>query len=92
VLTNLETAHIEEPLRATLGFLRQVTKEPGTITPDDINQLFARGVSRVQIEDALGVCFAFNVLDRLADTFHFHVGDKKSFDIGAKMLLKRGYK
>jgi hypothetical protein len=92
VLANLDTAQVEEPLRAMLGFLRKLTREPGTVTPDDINSLFEHGVSRVQIEDALSVCFAFNVLDRLADAFHFHVGDKKSFDAGAKFLLSRGYK
>jgi hypothetical protein len=91
-MANLETAPIEEPLRATLAFLKKLTKDHGSVTPDDINHLFELGVSRVQIEDALSVCFAFNVIDRLADTFHFHVGDKKSFDIGANMLLKRGYK
>jgi hypothetical protein len=92
VLTSLETAQIEEPLRATLVFLRKLTKEHGAVTPEDINRLFELGVSRVQIEDALSVCFAFNVIDRLADAFHFHVGDKKSFDVSAKMLLKRGYR
>ncbi len=92
MLANLETAPIEEPLRAMLAFLGKLTRDTGAIGPDDINHLFERGVSRVQIEEALSVCFAFNVIDRLADTFEFEVGDKKSFDIGAKMLLKRGYK
>ena len=52
----------------------------------------ARGVTRAQIEDALCVCFAFNVITRLADTFKFHVGPQSAFDHSAKMLLSRGYK
>ena len=36
------------------------------------------------------VAFAFNVIDRLADTFEFAV--PKSFAFSAKMLLSRGYK
>jgi hypothetical protein len=92
VLADLETAPIEEPLRATLSFLRKLTRDHGAISPDDVRHLYEQGVSRAQLEDALSVCFAFNVIDRLADTFHFHVGDQRSFDIGAKMLLERGYK
>lgn len=36
------------------------------------------------------VCFAFNVIDRLADTFEFFV--PTSFAFSAKILLGRGYK
>jgi alkylhydroperoxidase family enzyme len=92
VLENLEKAPIGEDLRAVLAFLRKLTREPATVGPDDINVLFERGVSRVQIEEALAVCFSFNVIDRLADAFEFHVGDQKSFDVAAKYLLKNGYK
>ena len=53
--------------------------------------LVALGVTRSQIEDALDVCFAFNVITRLADTFEFEVGSQASFDAGAKHLLTRGY-
>ncbi len=45
-----------------------------------------------QIEDALHVGFAFNVITRLADTFEFEVGSPASFDASAKVLLTRGYK
>lgn len=45
-----------------------------------------------QIEDALNVGFAFNVITRLADTFEFEVGSPESFDAGARHLLGRGYK
>jgi len=54
--------------------------------------VLAAGVSRQQIEDALNVAFAFNVITRLADAFQFEVGPRASFDAGAKMLLSRGYK
>ena len=44
-----------------------------------------------QIEDALAVCAAFNITDRLADAFSFQLLDRKGYDAGAKYLLKRGY-
>lgn len=91
-LADLATAPISERLRATLGLLRKVTKDHGAIGVDDIKPLLAVGVSRAQIEDALHVCFAFNVINRLADAFEFFVGSEASFDAGARHLLTRGYK
>jgi len=62
------------------------------VTADDVRRLLELGVTRRQIEDALNVGFAFNVITRLADTFEFEVGPPAAFDAGAKMLLTRGYK
>ena len=56
-----------------------------------MRELTALGITRAQIEDALDVGFAFNVITRLADTFEFEVGSQASFDAGAKHLLTRGY-
>lgn len=92
MLSDLATAPIAEPLRATLGMLRTVTREHTAITPDQMRTLLAGGVSRSQIEDALMVAWCFNVITRLADTFEFAVGPQAAFDTSAKMLLKRGYK
>jgi len=92
VLADLETAPIAEPLRATLAFLGKVTRHHDEVTADDVRVLLALGVTRGQIEDALNVGFAFNVITRLADTFAFEVGTPASFDAGARMLLGRGYK
>ena len=92
VLADLEHAPIGEPLRATLGFLRKVTRDYGSVTPDDVRPLLALGVTRSQIQDALSVAFAFNVITRLADTFEFEVGSRESFDAGARALLTRGYR
>ena len=91
VLSNLETAPIEEPLRATLRMLGKLTREHA-VTPDDMRAVLAAGVSREQIEDALAVSFAFNTTDRLADAFGFFVPGPNAFEAGAKVLLRRGYR
>src|SRR5687768_8749437 len=57
-IANLETAPIDETLRATLRMLGKLTNEH-SIDPDDIRTLLASGVSPNQVEDALAVCFAF---------------------------------
>lgn len=90
MLESVDQAPIAEPLRATLRMLGKLTREH-TVTADDMRALLAAGVTRSQIEDALAVAFCFNVIDRLADTFEFHVPDAIAFQAGARMLLKRGY-
>jgi len=91
VLSDLEAAPIEEPLRATLRMLGKLTREHA-VDADDMRVVLAAGVSREQIEDALAVCFSFNTIDRLADTFGFFVAGPKGFEAGAKYLLSRGYR
>ena len=91
VLSDLESAPIEEPLRATLRMLGILTAT-GTVTADDMRQVLSAGVSPQQIKDALAVGTAFNTTSRLADTFAFELLTPEAFDAGAKYLLKRGYK
>jgi uncharacterized peroxidase-related enzyme len=91
VLSDLETAAIEEPLRATLRMLRKLTREHA-VDADDMRAVAAAGVSRDQIEDALAVCFSFNTIGRLADAFGFFVPGPRAFETGAKYLLARGYR
>lgn len=89
-LEDLDTAPIREPLRATLRLLGMITRsEP--ITADDVRTASAAGVSRAQLEDALAVCFAFNVINRLADAFDFARLTPEGYASGANHLLRRGY-
>ena len=90
-LADLASADLSPGLRATLELLRKVTKQHEAVTAADMKALLALGVTRSQIEDALLVGYAFNVITRLADTFEFHVGPRAAFDAGARHLLKRGY-
>jgi uncharacterized peroxidase-related enzyme len=91
VLADLDSAPINEGLRATLGLLGKLTSE-GTLSADDIRAVLSAGVSPQQIEDALAVGFAFNTTDRLANAFAFDVLSQEGFEAGAKYLLKRGYR
>ena len=91
LLSDLDTAAIEEPLRATLLMLRKLMRE-GAVDADDMRAVLVAGASRQQIEDALAVCFSFNVISRLADAFGFFVPGPNAFEVGAKYLLARGYR
>lgn len=74
-----------------LGFLEKVTLTPDAVTPADAEAVRATGVSDQAIEDALHVCFSFNLIDRLADAFGWHVQTQDQFGKDASFLLKRGY-
>jgi AhpD family alkylhydroperoxidase len=91
VLSDLDTAPIREPLRATLLMLGKLTREHA-VDADDIRAVLAVGASRQQIEEALAVCYSFNVIGRLADAFGFFVPGSKPLEAGAKYLLSRGYR
>lgn len=91
VLSDLDSAPIPEPLRATLRMLGRLTREH-KVSVDDMHSLLAAGVSHEQIEDALAVSFAFNATNRLADAFAFEVLSPEGFAAGAKVLLSRGYR
>jgi hypothetical protein len=71
--------------------LYKLTREHA-VDAEDMRAVLAAGVSRQQIEDALAVCFSFNVTGRLADAFGFVVPGPKAFEAGAKYLLARGYR
>ena len=90
-LSDLDTATTEEPLRATLHMLGKLTREHA-VDANDMRVVLAAGVSPQQIEDALAVCFSFNVIARLADSFGFSVPGPEAFEAGAKYLLARGYR
>jgi hypothetical protein len=91
LLSDLDIAAVEEPLRATLLMLGKLTREHA-VEADDMRAVMAAGASCQQIEEALAVCFSFNVIGRLADAFGFFVPGPEAFEAGAKYLLSRGYR
>ena len=91
VLAELESALTEESLRATLRMLGKFTQE-GRLSAGDVRLVLDTGVSRNEVEDALAVCYAFNVTNRLANAFGFEMMSPEGFQAGAKYLLRRGYR
>jgi uncharacterized peroxidase-related enzyme len=90
-LNDLESAPIGEGLRATLRMLGKLTRD-GRVSAEDMRAVLATGVSRQRVEDALAVCYAFNVTNRLANAFGFEILTAEGFKAGAKYLLQRGYR
>jgi len=90
-LADLDTAPIEEPLRATLRMLGKVAAEQA-IDADDMRAVLDVGVTPAQIEDALAVGLAFGITARLANAFDFDLATPAAMNAGAKHLLRRGYR
>jgi alkylhydroperoxidase family enzyme len=91
VLKDWRAASISPALRSTLALLETVTLRPDDVTSADVAGVLAEGVSSQAINDALHVCFGFNLIDRLADAFGWHVQTVEEFGKDAQFLLKRGY-
>lgn len=92
VLADWRTAPVNEKVRAALGFLEKVTLSPGEVGPEDVAPLRAAGVSERAVREALYVCFLFNVIDRLADAFDFHLPSAQGFQHNARILYRLGYR
>jgi uncharacterized peroxidase-related enzyme len=90
VLADLESAPIEEPLRATLRVLGTLTRE-GAITAAEVRRALDAGATADQLKDAFAVAASFNTANRLADAFGFTLLSPEGYSAGAKYLLKRGY-
>ena len=92
VLEDYESAPVNNKMKAILRFLEKLTLSPQELSAKDAQPLREVGLSDTAIEDAIGVAFAFNLLDRLADAFDFEVPPAEFFARGAPIMLKHGYK
>jgi uncharacterized peroxidase-related enzyme len=62
---------VDARMAAVFGLLEKVTRTPDALGSADITRVRAAGVSDSAIVDALYVCYFFNAINRLANTFDF---------------------
>lgn len=92
MLEDWRTAPIPEKPRAMLGFLEKMTLNPGELAPADVEPLRSSGISDEEIADAIHICAAFNLINRLADSMGWEMQADVATHRYAEMLLKLGYK
>lgn len=68
-----------------------MTLAPGDVTAADVDAVRAAEVSDGGIEDALAVCFGFNVIDRIADSLGFDCPPPEVHKAYAEQFLAEGY-
>ena len=91
-MEDFESAPIDKKMKEMLRFLEKMTLRPEELSAEDAQCLREVGLSDAAVNDAIGGAFAFNLIDRLADSFAFEVPPADFFTKGARMMLKRGYK
>jgi uncharacterized peroxidase-related enzyme len=74
------------------ALLERVAFEPAAVGPSDIEAVRSAGVSDAAIEDALGVSFLFNVVNRLANAFDYAYDSEAERLTAARMLLRLDYR
>ena len=73
VLEDLDSAPVDQRVRATLRALARLTVDPQHFGENDLAEARAAGVSDRALADAIGVCALFNVATRCADALDFDV-------------------
>ena len=91
VLTDWRTAPVNPAIRATLSFLETLTLRPDEVSAEAVLQMREAGVSEAGVEEAIAVCMAFSIADRLADSFSFEIPDAAAVARVGELLLMRGY-
>jgi len=92
VFADLATAPIPPQLKAALGLVGKLTLSPEAVGAEDIRATLDAGVSEDGVIDAIYVCFAFNLIDRVADALGFDLMDEAGYRQAAQVLLRFGYK
>jgi len=92
VFADPDRAPISPRLKAALGLVRKLTLAPEEVGADDLRATLHAGVSEDGAIDAMYVCFAFNLIDRVSDALGFDLMDQEGYRRGARVLLRFGYK
>jgi uncharacterized peroxidase-related enzyme len=87
-----EGAELSAQLRATLAFIEKLTLSPAQVDASDVERAVAAGVTHQALRDAIDVCAAFNVMNRVADALAFEPQDRRSLALGTKRVTTRGYR
>jgi hypothetical protein len=82
---------VEEPLRATLGFLEKLTRQPDAVRGEDAEAVLAAGVREDALVDAIHIAALFNMIVRLADSFGWHVPLDRELAARAEARLGSSY-
>jgi alkylhydroperoxidase family enzyme len=75
-----------------LAFIEKMIRDPEHLTADDAAAVRAHGAPDEALRTAIYICAGFSTITRIADTFQFSIPPPAGFLVGAKSLLKRGYK
>ena len=67
LLTDINSANIENKLKPLLSYVKKLTLNPGKISDSDAQAVFDAGWSEQALHDAITVCALFNFMNRIVD-------------------------
>jgi uncharacterized peroxidase-related enzyme len=86
----IETENIESHrLFSILSYVKKLTLAPSTVSNDDKLLVQEAGFSEEQLKDAIAVCAAFNLFNRIVEGHG--VTPKDNYKDSAEMIKKHGY-
>jgi uncharacterized peroxidase-related enzyme len=92
VLADFRTAPVTPQVKAALGFLDKLAKEPASVTASDVRTLRAAGIGDAGVVTLIHVTALFCTVNRIADALGFEVPSASAFARQAGPLLKFGYR
>ncbi len=92
VFDDWRTAPVSEGVRLVCGMIEALTRDAAAPAPEQIAAMRAAGLSMRQIEEAIHICGAFNMIVRIADTLGFETPDVSPESGYGQAALKRGYR
>ncbi len=90
-LEDWRSAPVTGPVRAVLGLLEQLCRAPEAVGEGELRHVLDCGVSPEGLENALHICAAFHVINRVANALDFDLPPPEIFAREAETLLARGY-
>jgi alkylhydroperoxidase family enzyme len=90
-LRDLESSSLGEKEKALFRFVDKVNRDSPTITPDDMQPLYAAGWSDEAIYFAITVCALFNFYNRWIDATGVHALSDEAHREGGKRMATHGY-
>jgi alkylhydroperoxidase family enzyme len=91
VLADLESSQLDERHKALLRFVTKVNHHSPSISPDDMQPLYAAGWNDEAIYYAVTVCALFNFYNRWIDATGVHALSDEAHRQGGKQLATHGY-
>jgi uncharacterized peroxidase-related enzyme len=89
LLADLDTAPVDERIRAVLRYVGKLTTAPARLTDEDAAAVLAAGWDERALHDAVIVCALFNFMNRMvnglgikADESYFALSGKRLRDVG----------
>lgn len=77
------------PIEALLAYVRTLTLAPSEISDDHKQAVHAAGFSEDELKDAIAVCAAFNLFNRIVEGHG--VAPRDNYDADAAMINKHGF-